>query len=57
MIPSGATTPAQSGTWSDGNEEVVCIPQRLFSVISRILIRGSHSSAVMQLVYSTAPAD
>ena len=24
---SGATTPSQSGPWSDGSEEVLCIPQ------------------------------
>ena len=37
---SGATTPGQSGPWSSGNEEVLCIPQsiRLFSVISRTLM-------------------
>ena len=30
---------------------------RLFSVISRTLIEGSHPSAEMHLVYSTAPDD
>ena len=37
---SGATTPGQSGPGSDGNEGVLCIPQRLFSVLSRTLIGG-----------------
>ena len=59
---SGATTPDQSG-----NEGVLCIPQSssitgtspsYCLVISRTLVRaGSYSSAEMQSMYSTAPAN
>ena len=61
MTLSGATTPGQSEPGSDGNEEVLCIPQS-----SRITITSpsdcfvtypGHSLMDMQSVYSTAPAD
>ena len=64
---SGATTPGQSGPGSDGNEGGTPyspkfqhhwnLTTRLFSVLSRTLVRGSYTSAEMQSVYSTAPAD
>ena len=65
---SGATTPDQSRPGSNGNEGVVCISQkiqhywsltiRLFTLIYRTLVEGgSYSSVMIQLVYSTAPAD
>ena len=63
---SGATTPGQSGPGSNGNEEVLHIPQSSKTrastsesfVISRTLIGvGFYSYAKIQLVYSTAPAD
>ena len=64
---SGATTPGQRGSGSDGNEWVICIPQRsstteasqsdcLMSYPEHSL-GESYSSAEMQSVYSTAPAD
>ena len=66
-ILSGATTPGQSGPGSDGNEGVLRIPQSssftgtspsdcLVSYPGHSLV-GSYSSAEVQLVYSTAPAD
>ena len=64
---SGATTPGQSGPGSDGNEGVLRIPQS-FSITraeqSDCLVsctghalRESYPSAMMQSVYSAAPAD
>ena len=38
---SGATTPSQSGPGSDGNEEVLCIPQ------SSNITRASPSGCLM----------
>ena len=68
--PSGATTPGQSGPGSDGNEEVHNIPQSssitgtspsdcLVSYPGYQLGAGgkSYSSAEMQSVFSTVPAD
>ena len=65
--PSGATTPGQSGSRSDGNEGVLHIPPKLqhywnitiivFSVISRVLLRRSLTSAEVPSVYFTAPDD
>ena len=64
---SGATTPSQSGSESDGNEGVLHIPQN--SSITRASLSDclvsypghsvgeSYLSAKMQLVYSTAPAN
>ena len=67
MSLSGATSPGQNGPGSHGNEEVLCIPQKLqhyrslklFNVIIKTLIGegGSYPSAEMQLVYSTPPAN
>ena len=59
---SGATTPGQSGSGSDGNEGVLCIPGMspsdcLVSYPDHSWVRGSYPSAVMQSVYSTASAD
>ena len=58
---SFATTPDQSGPGSDGNEGVLQhywnLTIRLFCVVSRILDGGSYSSAEVQSVYSTPPAD
>ena len=63
---SSATTAGQSGPGSDGNEEVLRIPQsehywnltiRLFSVIYRTFMRGVLPPVEVQSVYSTAPAD
>ena len=65
---SGATTPGQSGPGSDGNEGILCIPQSssitwtspsdcLASYPVHLLGGGLTSSAEMQSVYSTAPAD
>ena len=64
---SSATTPGQSGPGSDGNEEVLCIPQSS-SIIEAVssdcfvpypghLLWVSYPSAEMHSVYSTAPAD
>ena len=61
---SGATTPGQSGTRSDGNEDVLCIPQSssitgatssdcLMSYVGHSL----EESIENQSVYSEAPAD
>ena len=68
MALSGATTPAQSGPGSDGNEGVLRIPQSssitatsrsdcLVSYPGHSLGGGSYPSAEVQSVYSTAPAD
>ena len=65
---SGTTIPGHSRSGSDGNEGVLCIPQRssitgaspsdcFVSYRGHSLRRGSYPSAEMQLVYSTAPAD
>ena len=63
---SNVTTPDQSGPESDGNEEVLHIPQTSSTVASSsddLMSYSGHSlgksypSAVMQLAYSTAPAD
>ena len=63
----GATTPGQSGPWSDGNEGVLCIPQS--SIIISALssgcfvsypehsLRGSYPSAEKQSAYFSAPAN
>ena len=68
MTLSGATTPSQSGPGSDGNEEVLCIPQNS-SFIGALTSNGlvsypehsgeweSYPSAEMQSVYSAAPAE
>ena len=64
----GTTTAGQSGSGSNGNEEVLHIPEkyqnwslinRWFSVISKTLIEVGkfYSPAEMQSLYSTAPAD
>ena len=53
---SGVTILSQSG--SNGNEGVLYIPQRLFSITSKTNIGGgSYLCTEMQLVYSTAPTD
>ena len=65
---SGTTTPAQSGSGSDGNEELLHIPQSfnitgisssddLMSYPGHSLRCGSYPSAERESVYSTAPAD
>ena len=55
---SGTTTPGQSWPGSDGNEEVLRIPQSsMLSAISRTFVGVGYPSAEMQSVYSTAPAD
>ena len=57
---SGATTPGWPG--SDGNEEVLCIPQSSIitgtspSAFSSVIIK-SYLSAEMQSVYSTTQAN
>ena len=64
---SGATIPSQSGPGSNDNEGVLCIPQSssitgtspsdcLVSYSGHSL-EGSYTSAEVQSVYSTAPAD
>ena len=64
---SGATTLAQSGPGSDGNEEVLHIPQSssiteaspsdcLVSYSGHSLEGESYPSPEMQSMYSTAPA-
>ena len=64
---SSATTPGQSGPGSNGNEGVFRIPQS-FSITGASpsdyvvsypgqSLGESYLSAVMQAVYSTAPAD
>ena len=67
LVLSGATTPGQSGAGSNGNEEVLRIPQRLgitgtsssdcLVSYSGHLLEGSYPSADLKSVYSTAPAD
>ena len=62
---SDATSPSQSGPGSNGNEEVLHIPQ--ISKAGALLSDGlmsypghsgeSYLSADMQLVYSTVPAE
>ena len=57
-----SSTLGQSGPGSDGNEGVLCIPQRslsdcLVSYLGHSLGWGSYSSAEVQSVYSTAPAN
>ena len=47
----------QSEPGSDGNEEVLRIPQSSSNVISRTLVVEVLPSAEKQWVYSTAPAD
>ena len=64
---SGATTPAQSGPGSNGNEGVLCIPQSscntgaspsdCFGSYIGHLLGESYPSAQMQSMYSTAPAN
>ena len=67
MTLSGATTPSLSGLGRDGNEGVLCIPQSssitgplpsdwLMSYAGQLLWEF-YSSAEMQLVYSTTPAN
>ena len=51
---SGATTPGKSGTGSDDNEGILRIPQSLTIRLFNVIYPG-HSSADMQLVYSTTP--
>ena len=61
-------TPGQSGSRSDANEGILCIPQSssitgtspsdcLVSYPGHPLGVGTYPSAEKQLVYSTAPAD
>ena len=63
-VLSGATTPGQSGPESNGNEEVLHIPQSpsitgtlpsdcLVSYPEHSLWGGSYASAEVQSVYST----
>ena len=65
---SDATTLGQSGSGSDGNEEVRRIPQSssitgttlldcLVSYLDHSLSGGAYLSAEVQSVYSTGPAD
>ena len=55
---SGATTPGQSGTpHSSKLQHFWSLTVRLLSVISGHSLGDSYSSAKMQSVYSTAPAD
>ena len=64
---SGATIPGLSGLGSDGDKEILRIPQNSSITIAapsnrsvsypRHSLRQSYPSAEMQLVYSTAPAD
>ena len=60
--------PGQSGPWSNGNEEVLLIPQSpsitgtspsdcLVSYLGHLLGSGSYPSAEVQSMYFTAPAD
>ena len=66
-IPSGATTPDQSGPGSDSNEGVIRIPQ-ISSITGASAsgfwvsypghwLVGGYPSAEIQSLYSTAPAD
>ena len=64
---SGATTPGHSGPGSNDNERMLCIPQRpcvtgtspshYLVSYPRHLLRGSYSSAEVQSVYPSAPAN
>ena len=64
---SGATTLGQSGSWSNGNEGVLYIPQSssitgaslsdCLVSYSKHSLEESYSSVEMQSVYVTAPAD
>ena len=66
MTQSGAITPGQRGPESDGNEEVLCIPQSSSitgtSPLDYLVLYTGHSlgmsypSNQKQSVYSTAPA-
>ena len=63
----GAITPGQSGPGSDGNEEVLCIPQSTsitgaspsdcLESYPGDLSEESYPSTEMQLVYSATPAE
>ena len=62
MALSGATTPGQSGPGSDGNEEVLRIPQSSSiagtSLSNCLVLLGvSYPSAEVQSVYFSALAD
>ena len=67
LVLSGTTTPGQSGPGSDGNEEIIRIPHKSSITGTSPLdclvsypghsLGESYSSAEMQSVYSTAPAD
>ena len=69
MTQSGATTPGQSGLGSDSNERVLRILQNssnaetspsdclVLYILDTHLLGVSYSSAEMQSVYSTTPAD
>ena len=67
MTLSGATTPSQSGSESEGNEGVLFIhksssitgtsPSDCLVSYPGHLLGESYFSAEMQLVYSTAQAD
>ena len=68
MTLSVATTPDQSGPGSNGNEGVLHIPQSLsitgtspsdclVSYPGHSLVGRSYTSAEMQSMYSTVPAD
>ena len=52
---SGAATPGQSEPGSDGNEGVLSVPQSSSIGTSPLDCLVSYPSAVVQLVYSTAP--
>ena len=64
---SGATTPGQSGPRSNDNKGILCIPQNpsitgatpldCFVSYLGLSLGESHSTAEMQSVYSTAPAN
>ena len=67
MALSGATTPGQSGSGSNGNEEMLCILKRSSitgtSPSDRLVsypghtLEGSYPSEEVQSVYFTPPAD
>ena len=61
---SGAATPGQSGPGSDGNEEVLCIPQSssitVTSSFDCLMSCAGHSlweGVLLQSVYIRAPDD
>ena len=60
---SGATTPVKSGSGSDGNEEVLQIPQRSTAGTKKsdglqyAYLERSYPSAELQSEHSTASAD